>query len=609
MTKKRLLVQVPGRALVLSVTGFALCWVAFYPGYMSFDSLYQYAMSNSGSYSDWHPPLMAWFWSVLNLGFDGPQGMLFWHLALLWGGLYAWSRIFRGLQHHCLIPLVGFLPWVLNFSGVLWKDVGMAFGLLGMMAAGLSRPSRWSVAVAAVLLFYAVNVRHNAIFAALPLLLLIARNWFPRTAAWKSGLLAVGALAVTLWVGNLFTYHWLDAKREHPSDYMMLDDLVHLSLTKGESLVPGVRLSAIQECAVVDVGQTPLLGRTFCLDRESQLSLKNALGDGNLQPYWRAAVAGQPLAYVRFRLAAFAHLLRSPDSPPYYVWQNGIDRNDQGLQSRDTFVNEAVEVYVRVVAHSAPFLFKPYFWLCLGGVLLLYSLWVPPSAARRASQALLASGVFYVLGYLPATPLADFRYVYWSVIATSLAAALLMHGSPAWRARGPGMLAAGGAMAIALIALVPRLEAMLAIDTHALLERSLSEDEAYVAAGPIGASDLRREATGPWYSVIGPDPWLSFDLSGRDPGARSIAYLSFDFACERTGAQQPRLQLFVWSAEQGGPAEGRSLFTEVKKGRNMVALGRVEWLKGTEGPAVGLRIDLDTPQACGKMRLDGVRIY
>ncbi len=49
---------------LLAFCGLIL-WVAFYPGFMSHDSIVQFGMSKSLNFNDWHPPIMAWVWSVV----------------------------------------------------------------------------------------------------------------------------------------------------------------------------------------------------------------------------------------------------------------------------------------------------------------------------------------------------------------------------------------------------------------------------------------------------------------------------------------------------------------------------------------------------------------
>lgn len=413
--------------LCLSILGFTASCIAFFPGFMSSDSFSQYASSKTFSYIDWHPPVMSWVWSILNLIFPGPEGLLYLHLCALWLGLYLWFFQYKESKLSAAILLIGVLPWVINFSGVLWKDVGLAFALLLFSAIALLPVNPWRLTACFSLLFYAVNVRHNAIFAAFPLVLFFLCRW---NDGMRKIWMLVGAfsiLAGLLLLGNFLNYGVLHAKKMNPSNYMMLDDLSYLSLIEKKSLVPGIPMQDIRDCAMEEVGQTRLIARDFCFSKKQsyhdhspfQISLTNE---------WKNAIAKHPFEYVRFKLAAFAYLLRSSDSASFYIWQDGMDPNDMGLKQSKNSLTLVVERYVKKTSGIFPFLFKPYWWLWFGIVLAVLSLIVKKNRTTTVAQVLLASAICYVLGYLPAGPTADFRYVYWSVIAISLAALLMATG-------------------------------------------------------------------------------------------------------------------------------------------------------------------------------------
>ncbi|WP_454912805.1 hypothetical protein [Variovorax gossypii] len=411
----------------LTILGFAASCIAFFPGFMSSDSFSQYASSQSLSYIDWHPPVMAWVWSILNFIFPGPEGLLYLHLLALWTGLYLWFFRYRDAKLGIAIILIGILPWVANFSGVLWKDVGLAFALLLFSVIANSPMTFGRFMVSLLLLFYAINVRHNAIFAAFPLVLYAFYHWRP-------GLRKIWILALTfvvlgamLVLGNFLNYSVLHAKKMNPSNYMMLDDLSYLSLIEKRSLIPGIPIEDIRDCATQEVGQTRLIARDFCFSKKQSYHDHSPFRT-TLASEWKGAIMNHPGEYIRFKLAAFAYFMRSSDSSSFYIWQEGIDPNGMGLIQNKNALTVALEHYVKNTSEFFPFLFKPYWWLWFSFALSILSLAIKRSRSTSAAQMLLASSIFYILGYLPAGPTADFRYVYWSVIATSLAAILIAIG-------------------------------------------------------------------------------------------------------------------------------------------------------------------------------------
>ena len=118
-----------GRVLALLVAVlFLLNLVLHFPGFMDNDSKNQYAEAIAGRYTDWHPPVMAWLWSVLRLVADGPAPFLALHLALYWLG---WGLLADGLRRAghprtaLLMAVAGAFPPFLYINGHVVKDVGM----------------------------------------------------------------------------------------------------------------------------------------------------------------------------------------------------------------------------------------------------------------------------------------------------------------------------------------------------------------------------------------------------------------------------------------------------------------------------------------------------
>lgn len=418
-------------AIWLALVGYALTALAAYPGFMSWDSNAQYAISISWQFNDWQPPVMSWLWTGLNVFFDGPEGMLFYHLALLWGGLFVWYRNYQDKPWSWIFIAIGFAPWVANFSGVLWKDVGMAFSLLCAMALLANKHVSWLKAAAVVLLIqYAFMVRANSLFAALPVLWFAIVTWSPNKKFYQR----IGLLILTLllmWgVKNLFTYDLLSAERKHPDSYVMYDDLVYLSISQNDSLLPRVEYSEILECSRTMVGETVLVGRLFCLEEKSSFKQAN-LSYQEIKDSWVASVSRHPLLYLGFRVKAFGYLLRSPFLSPYYIWNEQKGKSASLLAQENNVLTQGLKNFVWVSSLLLPFIFKPYGWLLvLLGLLVWIKFLNKSESSTSVARTLSVSGLLYLLSYFPITPMADFRYAYWSVLSASVALAIvIIHSS------------------------------------------------------------------------------------------------------------------------------------------------------------------------------------
>lgn len=411
------------KSVLWAVLGFVFFAIACYPGFMSVDSLEQYKQAQTLKFADGHPPVMAWLWSKLNLIWHGPQSMLFMHLGILWTGLYFWRS--NAGEHRVAkwFILLGFLPWVANFEGVLWKDMGMAFSLL--LALGLlstSKPSKPQVLAALVLMLYAFMVRSNAPAALVPIVWYASARIFP----WLSGRIKI-AITATALLGmfaflNFFNYQLLEAEKNHMASYMMVDDLVHLSAAASKSLLPRVSLETVLECSKETIGDTKLVGRLFCLGTKPAYQEIVPIPYEEIKDAWIAAIKDNPVEYVKFRIDAFLYLLRDPSKGPYIYTFSGVSTNDMGISQGSNVATSVLKVYINAAAHLLPFLFKPYWWFVLA---LLFLCATPLMQGNKDSltliRVLLVSSLLYMLSYLPVTPMADLRYVYWSILAISLA--------------------------------------------------------------------------------------------------------------------------------------------------------------------------------------------
>ena len=411
-------------SLLLMIIGFTFFAIACYPGFMSPDSLEQYKQAHTLNFADGHPPVMAWLWSKLILILDGPQILLYLHLGLLWLGLYIW-RVNAGESRSAKwFLLLGFLPWVANFEGVLWKDMGMAFSLL--LALGLlskSRLTNLNIFVVVSLLFYAFMVRSNAPAALIPIIWYVYERLAPRLSSRLKVAATILSLLSMFTFLNFFNYSLLNSEKSHIASFMMIDDLVHLSVVANKSFLPRVDFNTVKECSQEMIGETMLVGRLFCLNTKPAYQHIAPLPYEDVKKAWISAILSNPFECLKFRFYAYSYLLRSPSESPYIYWFSGISSNDMGLTQKNNVTTTALKEYIHGMVLVTPFLFKPYWWLIINLLFLCATLAMRGDEdSLSLIRVLLLSSLLYMLGYIPLAPMADFRYVYWSTLAISLAA-------------------------------------------------------------------------------------------------------------------------------------------------------------------------------------------
>ncbi|MER6126653.1 hypothetical protein ABT173_29385 [Streptomyces sp. NPDC001795] len=408
--------------------------VVFSPGFMSPDSLDQLGQAQGKEpLTDWHPPVLALVWRALIALTGTPATMALLQCAILWAALWVFAACVWDLTgsrpKSLAVMAIGLAPHVLTFAGVVWKDVHMAFALLAACAVGLlgrrlppGRPRlRWTLlAVGALLLAYAVLVRKNAVFAVIPVFVMLLRALWPTPGlrVWLASSLALFAAVV---VPGVAISAFAQPQRTGQSSQIMLDDLVHvLSVDEVEKAAEAAATTsdfrmrlhlAAQQCE-----QTQTLSDTYfnCYPRDERAGAGElALHADELRSMWISQIPRHLPQYVQYRLQLFSLLLFKTS----YQYQFGITRNSLGLTVTHPRLEAALQTYVLGALRDLPLLFAGWLWLA---VALFLSIRPGGGALSLPVRALGMSSLAYVLGYLPIIPATDFRYLYWPALAGTL---------------------------------------------------------------------------------------------------------------------------------------------------------------------------------------------
>lgn len=403
-------------AIFLSVASF----FCFYPGAMTWDSLEQLRQARTGDYGDWHPPAMAFIWSLFIFIKDGPSMMLVFHISMLWASTILLYRLSvrDKWPYGVLFLLIPILPWVINFEFVIWKDIGMAYSWGVGVAICLYYRSqdkfpRYAVAGVLLLFVYGALVRSNSL-AAVPFLFLFFVICVRKKVSMKTAaVVMIGSLVLCV-LANMVLNSFLEPKKTNPISYVMFDDLIGLKL-QGKDVSLGFlteqERSSIASCPHVKENK---VGAAFCLetDRWADIAQNNFKA---LSLSWRTALSENLLGYVYYRSQAFLQLTRSPFSSNYYISEFRVVEPPYVFESEvreESKVEKIFRKYVRAFSKIFPGVFKPYVWMLLSiGLIVFFA--KHSSSKDRALCLLPASGLFYVLSYFPVTPAADLRYVYW----------------------------------------------------------------------------------------------------------------------------------------------------------------------------------------------------
>ncbi|MFF1895403.1 hypothetical protein [Streptomyces sp. NPDC058206] len=433
-------------AATAAACGYAVATV-FHPGYLSADSNTQlWQALGDEPVNDWHPPVMALVWRIIIQITGDFSAMAALQAAVLWGTLWVLAQLVwkktgsRGLS--LAVLAVGFAPHIMNFTGVVWKDVHLAYALLAVFAIALTVrelprdrvKTRWALLALGVLfLAYAALVRKNGVPAVIPVFALLVlaawpapgrRRWLAATGVFVAVVIA-GSAGVSAATAPLATRVYA---------VIPVDDLVHV-LTPAQ-----VRTAAEQAGASADLRDRLVTTAINC--RKQHIT-----SDAYLQCYphrrpfdvtylnqradvvvrmWTQQMPQHWKGYAEYRVRVFTKLLFQSNQ----VFWNGTYVNAgarlhpevQKKPLNDT-LRSALQNYVTGFARDLPMLFQGWFWLAVALVLVLRRRWTGPYT--RELRLLGASSLLYILAYLPTAPESNYRYVYWPALSGTVALALI----------------------------------------------------------------------------------------------------------------------------------------------------------------------------------------
>jgi hypothetical protein len=435
---------------VACLAGFLLCVVAFYPGYISPDSIRQLTEGRAWTFTDWHPPLMAAVWGVVDRVVPGPFGMLLLHNAAFWGALALFWRatarrsVWAGL---CLVAS-GFLPPVLALLSTVWKDVGLGVSLLlasALLYTALRADSKGALLASAPLLFYGYGVRHNSAPAILPLALwsgsVACRLWpsLKGKAARRFGVLplALGlAYFLLLTAAVLVTTRALTGGRSvYVLQVVLLHDLTAISVERGEALFPDYVLRGENfSLAGATAGYRPEQATALFKGEGPVMRLtENPDEVAALRAEWLEVVPANKAAYLRHRWEVFKWATgfgREEVCFPYLA----TSRSFGGYEVNDWRVHRFLRAVFWKLRNT--FLFRGFVWLLLSLALLCGAAAGRLRGDLEVVFVLSLSGLLYGLAYFFFAPSCDFRYFWWTLLASLVSLCLsLPPAARCWKAR------------------------------------------------------------------------------------------------------------------------------------------------------------------------------
>lgn len=431
----------PG-ALVLLIGAVA---ATFSPGVAMYDTVAQYGEVLSNQVDDWHPPIMVRLWQLLHAVAPTTVPMLTLQVMLYAAGfaLILAALIKRGRWRAGIAAaMLALSPLMLGWQMVILKDAQMlgallaAFGTIAYFRlAGRSVPAA-AAGVASLLICYATFVRGNALFATVPLAVMLLPT---RTRPLVSSALVVIGLVVVLGLTPIVNHRLLRAQPSDVAKTQPLFDLAAIAVQTGpdDSSVfsPAERERLASRHCVKAFFWDPLGDPGACASVTERFMGQPA---GRLYFELAHAVATHPLAYAGHRLAHWNSTQRWLVAPglPDIEPPAEAEPNTLGLVTpKSDFVSSWQDAAGIEASTPAGW---PIVWTSLA-LLLLPAAWRRRrDAAGSLALALLASALTLEASFLVISIASDLRYHLWSMAASALALILLSDNigmkRPAWAA-------------------------------------------------------------------------------------------------------------------------------------------------------------------------------
>lgn len=423
-----------------ALTGFGSVMWLDWPGLLSTDSLHQFEQALGGSFSDSHPPAMAWLWSCLLKLVPGPVGMLAVQNALFWAGdALLWAELGPARLAWVGVLGSGLYPPIFALLGIVWKDVQMSCAMLSAAALLLlilrKRFGRWWLAPALFLLQYAAAVRFNGILAVVPLLWLWMRAGFElpgRKRAIATALLSLFLLGFA-WVFN----RALTDTEDHLSQQYEVHDLVALSLDQDASLLPpaywaGSRPLSLEEMGAIydpiepsflfwpaqPMAHFDLVTNPKGMPRPASLSALHSA-------WWRGLVRF-PTVILRRRWFLFTEMFGLRREYGCYDYVTQMKPNALGIRLGNPAMHDAASAALEVFRHG--WLYRSWIYLALLAGCVVAAVRSGDGGLRAAVVAVAFSGLGSVVAYPLIGSGCDFRYLWWLMITSLLCLLLVMTG-------------------------------------------------------------------------------------------------------------------------------------------------------------------------------------
>lgn len=433
--------------------GFLIYVFIFSPGFMSDDSAYQLSQARTGFISDWHPPAMALVWAMIEqTGIKGGLGMLVLQSFLIWTGAYlvhrAYFRQGRG-RTAAVMFFILFFPPLLGIAGAIWKD-NLMWGLLFIVIGGagfvktqdgeICRWRNWLLTACLVMFVLgAVLMRHNAIFAAAPLVLFIYCRLYNCARPQRVMLALASAIVTLVLVFALagFVNNKISDRKDHAWLSIPLFDTVGVLVRlpdhaqrqalyerMPESLRRSENADSLIPVYSPRYWANPILSPNPPVRFNVPFDWVSDLDKDKMKTLWLSLPFEFPGQWMSHRLAVFAHLTGWTNDDlwcPVFMLTNGYS-NTLGKQVGWNPERTQLQRIIGWAIYSLQsyWVFRPWFYLMIASLVAGFAM-LKFHEKHLAPLLISLSGIAHEVALFFFAPSADYRYSHYLVFCGIMA--------------------------------------------------------------------------------------------------------------------------------------------------------------------------------------------
>ncbi|HEV7339295.1 MAG TPA: hypothetical protein VGO06_25235 [Bosea sp. (in: a-proteobacteria)] len=433
------------------VTAIALVWSISLalnaPGHLSYDSIVQLFEGRTGRGGSIHPPLMSMLLGAFDFVVPGTALYLLFVTALL---LISVVLIVRATARPWFAffayAAISATPFLLIYQGIIWKDVlfanlaVLAFSVLLLpVAAGRSWQAIAVYGLAALLVGSALLTRQSG-FLILPFFIAAICLTYRRLGWAKAASIGAAALAAVVMLSvalSLITTRAIQQRADGAFGtglrVLMQYDIAGILVRAPGLLQPATSLPAENAPAILaDLSARYTPERLdYLTDSQLYKGLLGALDGHAITALWWRLVLEAPSAYARHRLAVVRWTFLPPEPRRCLPVHIGIEgpadlAASLGIVRGTRPSDQALYRYAIGFVDTPTFLAGTYAAFALVMIVLLLRRRNPTDFVIAA---MLGAGLAFAASYIAIGIACDFRYTYFTTLATLLALVYCV-GSP-----------------------------------------------------------------------------------------------------------------------------------------------------------------------------------